>query len=166
MTTYQPVEQSLVEEESDLTLFLDLVRSRSTGSWINQDNIREVQRFNDFRTIDWVEDELDAQKKRVLKARHITSRGNNMKDKIISQAQNWVVLGIMGCSIGLIAGSLNIITSFLSNIRTGHCKRNFYLNESFCCWGEESDHCDNWVKWTSIEFINYILYVLISLLFA
>lgn len=166
MTTYQPVEQSLVEEESDLTLFLDLVRSRSTGSWINQDNIREVQRFNDFRTIDWVEDELDAQKKRVLKARHITSRGNNMKDKIISQAQNWVVLGIMGCSIGLIAGSLNIITSFLSNIRIGHCKRNFYLNESFCCWGEESDHCDNWVKWTSIEFINYILYVLISLLFA
>ena len=63
MTTYQPVEQSLVEEESDLTLFLDLVRSRSTGSWINQDNIREVQRFNDFRTIDWVEDELDAQRR-------------------------------------------------------------------------------------------------------
>ena len=129
MTTYQPVEQSLVEEESDLTLFGS--RSRSTGSWINQDNIREVQRFNDFRTIDWVEDELDAQKKRVLKARHITSRGNNMKDKIISQAQNWVVLGIMGCSIGLIAGSLNIITSFLSNIRTGHCKRNFILTSPF-----------------------------------
>lgn len=166
MTTYQPVEQSLLEDDLDLTLSLDLVRSRSTGSWINQDNIREVQRFNDFRTIDWVEDELDAQKKRVLKARHITSRGNNLKDKIISQVQNWVVLGIMGCSIGLIAGSLNIITSFLSNIRTGHCKRNFYLSESFCCWGEESDHCDNWVKWTSFEFINYIFYVLISLLFA
>lgn len=63
MTTYQPVEQSLLEDDLDLTLSLDLVRSRSTGSWINQDNIREVQRFNDFRTIDWVEDELDAQKR-------------------------------------------------------------------------------------------------------
>ena len=51
-------------------------------------------------------------KEESAQARHITSRGNNMKDKIISQAQNWVVLGIMGCSIGLIAGSLNIITSF------------------------------------------------------
>lgn len=138
MSSYSPIDQLEYDDrESNPTLLNESVRSKSTGSWINQENIREVQRFNEFRTIDWVEDELDAQRQRLLKVKQITSRGNNMMDKIFSQTQNWVVLGIMGCVIGLIAGSLNIITSFLSNIRTGHCKKHFYLSEAFCCWGEK-----------------------------
>lgn len=167
MSSYSPIDQLEYDDrESNPTLLNESVRSKSTGSWINQENIREVQRFNEFRTIDWVEDELDAQRQRLLKVKQITSRGNNMMDKIFSQTQNWVVLGIMGCVIGLIAGSLNIITSFLSNIRTGHCKKHFYLSEAFCCWGEKSNHCPNWVEWTPLVFFNYIVYVLISLLFA
>lgn len=172
MSTYSPIDQLDYDddeeaEEANASFITESVRSKSTGSWINQENIREVQRFNDFRTIDWVEDELDAQRQRLLKVKQITSRGNNIMDKIISQTQNWVVLGIMGCIIGLIAGSLNIITSFLSNIRTGHCKKHIYLSEAFCCWGEEEgNHCQNWVEWTPFIFFNYIIYILISLLFA
>ncbi|KAI5959974.1 GEF1 [Candida margitis] len=150
----------------DDTLVPSTVRSTKTGLWINQDGIREVQRYNDFRSIDWVEDELDEQKQRLLKLKHITNKGNNFKDKLLSQISNWLVLACMGVVIGLIAGSLNIITSFLSSARVGYCKRGFYLSESFCCWGENGEHCENWTKWTSLSGFNYIIYILISLLMS
>jgi len=150
----------------DDTLVLSKVRSPETGSWINRNEIREVQRYDDFRSIDWVEDELDEQKQRLLKLKHITNKGNNFKDKILSQISNWLVLACMGVVIGLIAGSLNIITSFLSSARVGYCKRGFYLSESFCCWGESDAHCSSWTKWTSLGGLNYIIYILISLLMS
>ncbi|KAI5950480.1 GEF1 [Candida theae] len=150
----------------DDTLQSSTVRSAKTGSWINQQEIREVQRYDDFRSIDWVEDELDEQKQRLLKLKHITNRGNNLKDKILSQVSNWLVLACMGIVIGLIAGSLNIITSFLSSARLGYCKRGLYLSESFCCWGENDGHCENWTEWTPLTGLNYVVYVIISLLMS
>jgi len=36
------------------------------------------------------------------------------------------------------AAFLNIITEWLSDIKLGYCKTAFYLNESFCCWGEDN----------------------------
>lgn len=44
----------------------------------------------------------------------------------------------LGATIGLIAAFLNIITEWLSDIKLGHCKTAFYLNENFCCWGEDN----------------------------
>lgn len=140
------------------------LRNTETGLWTKQEQIREVQRFNDFRTIDWVEDELDEQKQRLLKVKHISSRGNNFRDKMLSQTFNWVVLASMGIVIGLIAGTLNIVTSFLASIRMGHCKGAIYLNESFCCWGESStEHCSKWQTWSLFSGLNYIMYVLLSI---
>jgi len=36
------------------------------------------------------------------------------------------------------AAFLNIITEWLSDVKLGYCKTAFYLNESFCCWGEDN----------------------------
>lgn len=43
-----------------------------------------------------------------------------------------------GAAIGLNAAVLNIITEWLSDVKLGYCKTAFYLNESFCCWGENN----------------------------
>lgn len=43
-----------------------------------------------------------------------------------------------GAAIGMNAAFLNIITEWLSDVKLGHCKTAFYLNENFCCWGEEN----------------------------
>lgn len=43
-----------------------------------------------------------------------------------------------GVAIGLNAAFLNIITEWLSDVKLGHCKTAFYLNENFCCWGEDN----------------------------
>lgn len=45
---------------------------------------------------------------------------------------------VTGAAIGLNAAFLNIITEWLSDIKLGHCKTAFYLNENFCCWGEDN----------------------------
>ena len=43
-----------------------------------------------------------------------------------------------GAAIGLNAGMLNIVTEWLSDVKLGYCTTGFYLNENFCCWGEEN----------------------------
>lgn len=144
----------------------EVLRNRETGEWINQQNVREVKRFDEFTTIDWVEDELCEHWKRLSKNRSINSRATSFKDKLISATQNWFVLGFMGVVIGLIAGCLNIITAWLASIRMGHCSGNFYLNKTFCCWDQDEDKCTSWASWSQIGFFNYIIYVIISVLLA
>lgn len=138
------------------------VRNRHTGSWINQEDVSEVQRFNQFRTIDWVEDELDEQRQRLHKVKAMNTTGS-LKQKVYSVTQNWLLLAFMGVVIGSIASSLNIITSWLANIRFGHCSHAFYLSKASCCWGQDEAKCTTWVKWTNFEIVNYFIYIFISL---
>ncbi|RLV91810.1 hypothetical protein JA1_003600 [Spathaspora sp. JA1] len=162
MTTYQ----RLSRESSPTLPGTPSLRSPTTGEWLNQDNIPQVQRFHQFRTIDWVEDELDEQKQRIAKNKHIRNRSNSLKDRILAQILNWLVLGIMGVTIGIIASAINIITSFLANIKTGHCKSNFYLSRAFCCWGQDEGKCTDWVQWSQFEVVNYFMFLISSILFA
>lgn len=152
-----------IEERFDGTTHA--IRNRQTGSWINQDDIKEVKKFNDFTTIDWVEDELEEHKKRIIKLQSVSGHGVSLKDRVLSTTKTWLVLASMGIVIGLIAGCLNIITAWLASIRLGHCSHNFYLNKTFCCWGQ-GEECSNWSPWSHHEFLNYIIYVAISLVFS
>ena len=52
--------------------------------------------------------------------------------------QGWIVITLIGMAIGLNAALLSVITEWLADIKLGHCKTAFYLNENFCCWGEHS----------------------------
>jgi chloride channel 3/4/5 len=80
-------------------------------------------------------------------------------------AQGWIVVTLVGAAIGMIASFLNIITEWLSDIKLGYCTTAFYLNENFCCWGEDNG-CADWHRWTSFEPVNYILYILFATVFA
>ena len=53
-------------------------------------------------------------------------------------AQGWIVVTLIGAAIGLNAAFLNIVTEWLSDIKLGYCTTAFYLNENFCCWGEDN----------------------------
>lgn len=94
-------------------------------------------------------------------------------------AQGWIVVTIIGAAIGLNAAFLNIVTEWLSDIKLGHCSTGFYLNESFCCWGEDGGElsiywqwlgidsvltlctgCAEWHRWTGFEPFNYFIYIL------
>ena len=109
------------------------------------EEIEEIKRYEDFTTIDWVQDAAREQLRR--RARRKENAGFFEKYGRLSWRQQfgeayeagqaWIVVTLVGAAIGLNAGFLNIITEWLSDIKLGYCTTGFYLNESFCCWGAE-----------------------------
>jgi chloride channel 3/4/5 len=111
-----------------------------------QEEIAEIKRYEDFTTIDWVQDAAREQLRR--KARRKERAGFWARDgrlgwrgrivEAYDAGQAWIVVTLVGAAIGLNAAFLNIVTEWLSDIKLGHCETAFYLNENFCCWGAEN----------------------------
>jgi chloride channel 3/4/5 len=120
----------------------------STGNAPNQltEEIDEIKRYEDFTTIDWVQDSAREQLRR--RARRKENAGFFQRDgqlgwrrklrESYDAGQAWIVVTLVGTAIGLNAGFLNIVTEWLSDIKRGYCTTAFYLNEAFCCWGAEN----------------------------
>lgn len=149
------------------------------------EEIAEIKRYEDFTTIDWVQDAAREQLRRKARRRERDSigvrkdggvnrvflgRGRGKWRRKIAEAydagQAWIVVTLVGAAIGLNAAFLNIVTEWLSDIKLGHCTTAFYLNESFCCWGAEGG-CAEWKRWSSGFWpANYLLYILFAALFS
>lgn len=110
------------------------------------EEIDEIKRYEDFTTIDWVQDSAHEQIRRRVRrkenARFFQRNGQlGWKRKLeesYDAGQAWIVVTLVGAAIGLNAGFLNIVTEWLSDIKRGYCTTAFYLNENFCCWGAEN----------------------------
>ncbi|CAD6448675.1 c19c9d1e-5e2d-41d9-b8c1-bf2f7b030e7e [Sclerotinia trifoliorum] len=137
------------------------------------EEIEEIKRYEDFTTIDWVQDAAKEQIRRKIQkeqtAGFFESGGRaGWRYKLwesYDAAQAWIVVTLIGAAIGVNAAFLNIITEWLSDIKLGYCKTGFYLNESFCCWGEDTG-CDDWHRWSSFAPVNYVIYTLFATIFA
>lgn len=116
------------------------------------EEINEIKRYEDFTTIDWVQDAVNEQARRRV---HRT-QGSGFWDRegtfgwrrkvreSYDAGQAWLVVTIVGVAIGLNSAFLNIVTEWLADIKLGYCTTAFYLNEQFCCWGAEGGmlHCN------------------------
>jgi chloride channel 3/4/5 len=110
------------------------------------EEIDEIKRYEDFTTIDWVQDAAKEQLRR--SARKKTFQLNRRKgwwrsirqkiSELYDAGQAWIVVTLVGIAIGLNAAILNIITEWLADIKLGYCETAFYLNEQFCCWGADN----------------------------
>jgi len=115
------------------------------------EEIEEIKRYEDFTTIDWVQDAAREQRRR--RARRTENAGLSERKgrfgvgqklwESYDAGQAWIVVTLVGAAIGLNAAFLNIVTEWLSDIKLGHCTTAFYLNENFCCWGAENGKCGN-----------------------
>lgn len=132
-----------------------------TGEWLHQSEIRTVQRFDAFTTIDWMDDELAEHRQRLQKKQLSASA----RDLFLYLTLTWLVLAAMGAAIGTIAALLNVITAWLASLRLGMCKSDFYLSRSFCCW-DQSEKCDNWTTWLKSSVLNFFVYVAWLCIFA
>ena len=136
------------------------------------EEIEEIKRYEDFTTIDWIQDSAREQLRRRARRRenagffqregHLGWR-RRLRDSY-DAGQAWIVVTLVGAAIGLNAAFLNIVTEWLSDVKLGYCSTAFYLNEDFCCW--EADTCDEWHTWTPLWPINYLIYLIFSILFA
>ncbi|OQE80216.1 hypothetical protein PENNAL_c0047G04601 [Penicillium nalgiovense] len=137
------------------------------------EEISGIKRYEDFTTIDWVQDAVYEQSRRRAKRRSGTGFWDQegifgWRRKMYESydaGQAWLVVTLVGMAIGLNSAVLNIITEWLSDIKLGHCTTAFYLNESFCCWGAENG-CPEWKHWTSWWLLNYVCYFLGALLLS
>ena len=110
------------------------------------EEIEAIKRYEDFTTIDWVQDAAREQLRR--RARRKENVGFFERDGSLGwrrklwesydAGQAWIVVTLVGAAIGLNAAFLNIATEWLSDIKLGYCTTAFYLNENFCCWGAEN----------------------------
>ncbi|KAL1981119.1 hypothetical protein VTN96DRAFT_3053 [Rasamsonia emersonii] len=149
------------------------VADTSTPNPTVTEEINEIKRYEDFTTIDWVQDAVHEQARR--RARRKDGSGFWDKEGTLGwrrklresydAGQAWLVVTIVGAAIGLNSAFLNIVTEWLSDIKLGYCTTAFYLNEQFCCWGAE-DGCPEWKRWGSFAFMNYIAYFVFAILFA
>ncbi|KAF2083472.1 hypothetical protein K490DRAFT_51589 [Saccharata proteae CBS 121410] len=137
------------------------------------EEIAEIKRYEDFTTIDWVQDaareQLRRKARRQEKAGFFEREGGIGWRRKLYEAydagQAWIVVTLVGVAIGMNAAMLNIVTEWLSDIKLGYCTTAFYLNEQFCCWGAENG-CKEWHRWSRFWPINYFLYIVFSTLFA
>jgi H+/Cl- antiporter ClcA len=96
-------------------------------------------------TVDWVQDAAREQARRKSRRRRVAGLFDNGQPgwryrlwESYDAAQGWIVVTLIGAAIGLNAAFLNIVTEWLSDIKLGYCTTAFYLNENFCCWGEDN----------------------------
>ncbi|KAH7395369.1 chloride channel [Phaeosphaeria sp. MPI-PUGE-AT-0046c] len=138
------------------------------------EEIAEIKRYEDFTTIDWVQDaareQLRRKARRNRRALGTREKRNGRIRQTIAEAydagQAWIVVTLVGAAIGLNAAFLNIVTEWLSDIKLGYCTTAFYLNESFCCWGAEGG-CPEWKHWGGGFWpLNYLLYIVFAALFS
>lgn len=137
------------------------------------EEIAEIKRYEDFTTIDWVQDaaqeHLRRRRRRRETAKFFDKDGAlGWRRKIwesYDAAQAWLVVTLVGIVIGLIAAALNIITEWLADIKLGYCTTAWYLNEGFCCYGSE-EGCEEWHRWTSFSLANYFIYAIFAVLLA
>ncbi|KAI0908214.1 voltage gated chloride channel [Ustulina deusta] len=137
-----------------------------------EEEIAEIKRYEDFTTIDWVQDAAQERIRRSAQRRKTAGLYDHGRVSWRYQlwesydaAQGWIVVTLVGAAIGLNAALLNIITEWLADTKTGYCTTAFYLNEKFCCWGEDNG-CPEWHKWAGFEPVNYFIYILFATIFA
>ena len=109
------------------------------------EEIEEIRRYEDFTTIDWVQDAAREQIRRSARNRQNLElnrrKGWKIRQKmweLYDAGQAWIVVTLVGAAIGLNAAILNIVTEWLSDVKLGYCETAFYLNKNFCCWGADN----------------------------
>ncbi|KAI9098100.1 chloride channel [Phlyctochytrium arcticum] len=131
--------------------------------------------YEDFTTIDWMKDLMrDHRRQNRVRSQH--RPGWDWKLYSLFEAtQSWILLSIIGISIGLLAGWIDVVAAYLGDIRFGHCNREWHISRSICCTGQYNSDgsCDNWHDWSytllgirGFAFLNWIVYIIFSILFA
>ncbi|GAO18051.1 hypothetical protein UVI_02042970 [Ustilaginoidea virens] len=139
-----PGEAQIEEEIAEIKRYETLCLGLGQDVVLNQPRLF-AQYSNICSLADWVQDasrEQARRKSRQKRAAGLYERGQQgWRYRVWASydaAQGWIVVTIIGAAIGLNAALLNIITEWLSDVKLGYCTTAFYLNENFCCWGEDN----------------------------
>ncbi|KAK7040079.1 glycerol ethanol, ferric requiring protein [Paramarasmius palmivorus] len=150
---------------------------------LDDDELEKIRRYEDFTTIDWIEDSILERNRRIRNAKGVNEtfiqRGSPIQRvlswlrtllrRAVDAGQSWFVVSLVGICIGVDAALISIVTEWLSDIKMGYCSDGWWLNQQFCCWeieGEETDACQSWHPWSTVTPARYVIYVLFATVFS
>ncbi|GJJ71257.1 chloride channel 3/4/5 [Entomortierella parvispora] len=130
--------------------------------------LQEVKQYEDFTTIDWVQDAVRERYRQTSKTAEANHSWASYLWESYEAGQAWLVVSLVGIVIGINAAFIAICTEWLSDIKLGHCSYAWWLNQKFCCWGVESEdgYCDEWSPWSGFAIIDYVFYLVFATSFA
>jgi chloride channel 3/4/5 len=136
--------------------------------------------YAEYTAIDWIY-EYSKERKRL---RQLTADAPGLLGQLrlfADASQIWFILVLTGIAVGGIAASIDVISDWLGDTKTGICSNvenggALYLNKVFCCWGIESyADCPDWRAWSTVVgvenqrggyIVEYITFVVFSVMFA
>ena len=68
----------------------------------------------------------------------------------------WLVVLLVGILSGMVAGVVDIGSTWLQDLKNGICPTAFYLNKEQCCWSSEevvvdiTGNCSLWLSWPEV----------------
>ncbi|KLO20320.1 Cl-channel protein [Schizopora paradoxa] len=145
----------------------------------SEEDLDLISRYEDFTTIDWVQDSILERNRRLRTESRVATahRGPNGEVTLSwtwSQAlrafnavKTWLIVSLAGICIGVNAAIISIVTEWLSDIKMGYCSDGWWLNQQFCCWEIDEDAvCESWHFWSTVNFARWIIYVIFAGLFS
>ncbi|KAL5523651.1 hypothetical protein ACEPAG_7824 [Sanghuangporus baumii] len=147
---------------------------------LDVDDLEQISRYEDFTTIDWIEDSILERNRRLRTAHRVdsTHRGPNGEItaswvwaqvlRALTASQTWLVVSLAGVCIGVDAALISIITEWLSDLKMGYCSDGWWLNQQFCCWEIEGDEdaCDSWHPWSTVGVARWSIYITFAGIFS
>ncbi|GAA6013991.1 hypothetical protein JCM11491_003479 [Sporobolomyces phaffii] len=126
-------------------------------------------------SIDWT---LEYSRERTRTARLAALPGlRGVGTRLWDQAKPWLVVVLTGIATGTIASCLDVLSSWLSDLRLGVCRDMWWMSRNLCCAGlDPSETCRAWMTWGELvgdeqhvvarAMTQYSLYMLLAVLFA
>ncbi|RUP51346.1 chloride channel [Jimgerdemannia flammicorona] len=112
------------------------------GSGPVDEELQKIKRYEDFSTIDWVQDAIHERYRITALQEQSDDSWRSWVRLSYEAAQAWIVVLLVGVGIGLNAALIAIVTEWLSDIKMGYCSTGWWLNQKFCCWAiEEQGIC-------------------------
>ncbi|KAJ1726592.1 glycerol ethanol, ferric requiring protein [Coemansia biformis] len=127
-------------------------------------------RFDEFHTVDWVDDGAKEQRRRQQRdAVWAQSGAWGTAAWAYDAMVSWLVVLLVGALVGVNTAFISIVTEWLSDAKLGVCTTGWWLNAKFCCWehatplppggtgllasgGGGESTCAAWVPWDQLVF--------------
>ena len=132
--------------------------------------------YDNLTAIDWI---YEYSKER-MRLQHLLTNAPGLLGQLkvlADSSQIWLILIATGIAVGGIAAGIDVASDWMGDLKTGICTNvdnegKFYLNKTFCCWGEDSmAECKDWRTWSAMigignkaggYIIEYIVFILFS----
>lgn len=166
---------SYLNSSADAGIGLQDSKDASGLDWYVEGPGRRVG-YDNLTAIDWI---YEYSKER-MRLQHLLTNAPGVFGQLrvlADSSQIWLILIATGIAVGGVAAGIDVASDWMGDLKTGVCSNvdnggKFYLNKTFCCWGEDSmAECKDWRSWGALMgignqaggyIIGYIVFILFS----